>query len=226
MDHTFYLTALALTFIFSFVLGIFTILLNPRSKVHWLWFFTTMGVSIWSGLLLVVIGLKMNNDQGVLLTRFLHIGALLLIIFFLHFLLQFLRKMREYIVILTIGYFITFIFSIIVITTNWIVAGVTPMMGFDVWLDPGKVFWLLVIYFFIYSAISIHLLYSEYNRSDGLLKKQIFFVLLAAIIGLGGGATNFFPQTINIYPFGTFVIFLYPILITYGMFLPQVKIKF
>lgn len=180
MDHPFYLTALALTFIFSFVLGIFTILLNLRSKVHWLWFLTTMGVAIWGGLLLIVIGLKMDNDFGILLTRFLHIGALMLVIFFLHFLLQFLRKMREYKYALIIGYFVAVFFSIFIVTTDWIVAGVTPMMGFNVWLNPGKFFWMMVAYFLICSVISIRLLFKEYKKSDGILKKQIFYIFFCS----------------------------------------------
>ena len=38
--------SLALAFIFSFALGVFSILLNPRSRAYQLWFLTAMGVVI------------------------------------------------------------------------------------------------------------------------------------------------------------------------------------
>lgn len=64
-----------------------------------------------------------------------------------------------------------------------------------------------------------------FKDNEGLKKRQILYILLAAIIGFSGGMTNFLPQLFNIYPFGTFIVFLYPILITYGIFLPEVKVR-
>lgn len=221
-----YLTALALTFIFSFTLGIFTIIINPKSRVHQLWFLTTMGVCIWSGVWFFVHILKLNNDLGLLLSRVLHIGANFLIIFFFHFILKYLQKENNYKVILIIGYTISILFLIVIFIPHWFIEGMSPKAGFDIWFEAGILYPLFVIYFLIYTVLSIRLLYKEYKRSDGLKRKQIYFILLAAIIGIGGGITNFLPQLFNIYPFGTFVIFLYPLIITYGIFLQEVKVKF
>lgn len=222
MYSTLFLIPLALTFIFSFVLGIFTILNNPKSRIHQLWFLTTIGVSVWSGGLLAVIGLQLNNDLGLLLTRILHVGVVILIIFFYNFLLDFLlKKEKSNKVLLIVGYFLSLIFIILILISNLFVKGLISKMGFDIWLESGKMFWLLIFYFIFYTAISIHILFKEYKNSEGFRKKQIYFILLAVIIGLGGGITIFFPEIFNIYPFGIFLLFVYPLIITYGVFLKK-----
>jgi len=227
MQHPFYLTALALTFIFSFVLGVFTILLNPKSRTHQLWFLTTMGVALWSGALFAFVFLNSNEKLGIFLAQILHIGSTLIVIFFYNFLAVFLLKWREYKISVILCDIFSLIFLVIIIFMPQIfVKGIIPRAGFAKWIDYGSFYWPYFFYYIIFVLLSARILLKEFFKSDGIRKKQILYILLALVIGFSGGLTNFFPALFNIYPFGTFVIFLYPILITYGMFLPQVKIKF
>ena len=73
--------------------------------------------------------------------------------------------------------------------------------------------WLTVI------SLTYYYLFIYYKDSYPENKKSIFFLLIAIIIGFGGGIPNFFPSfNINIYPYGNFLIpfftitMMYPIL--------------
>lgn len=220
-----FLTALALTFIFSFALGIFTLLINPKSRVNQLWFLTTMGVAVWSGVLLALLWMKPEENLGLMLSRILHTGATMLLIFFFHFVLRFLWKEKEYLLVLIVGYVIAVIFTALFFGTNWILTGAAPKVGFDIWVEVSPWYWAYVLYFLVYVTLPTFLLWQEYRRSDGIKKKQISYILLAVVISYLGGMTNLLPQLVNIYPFGTFVVFLYPLIISYGIFLPTVRIQ-
>jgi|SRR3989339_297620 len=221
MYYSIFLFFLGLVFIFSFALGIFTILINPKSKNHQLWFLTNVGVTMWSSCLFIVIFFKLLSPLGITLTRILHIGSLLLIIFFFHFILSFSFKLKQYKIWLISGYLIAVFLSLLILITDWVIKGVMPVMKFEVWLEPGKLFLLLVLYFIIYGYMSIYLLFKEYFNSEGLKKWQSYYILLAGIFGLGGGLIIFFANLFNVYPFGIFFIFLYPLFITYGILLKK-----
>lgn len=220
-----YLIAQALTFIFSFALGIFTLLINPRSRVHQLWFLTTLGVSIWSGGVIAVLWSAPDERLGLLFSKLLHIGSTMIIVFFLHFVLAFLAKVGQRRMILLLAYLIGAIFTAIIFSTTWFVKGVAPKSVFAMWIDAGPWYAWYAIYYVIFVLFAVYFLSQGYREMDGIKKQQIFFILLAAIVGFGGGLTNFLPQLFGIFPFGTYVIPLYPLLITYGIFLPEVRIR-
>jgi len=45
------------------------------------------------------------------------------------------------------------------------------------------------------------------------------YILLAALVGIGGGVTNFVTDLYGVLPYGQVIVPLYPVLITYGVFL-------
>jgi predicted proteasome-type protease len=93
------------------------------------------------------------------------------------------------------------------------------MSAFNLWVDIGALYPLYVAYYFITVLLSHIFLYKGFKENEGFKKRQIKIIFIATLIGFGGGMTNFLPQLFGIYPFGNFIIFLYPILITYGVFL-------
>jgi signal transduction histidine kinase len=86
------------------------------------------------------------------------------------------------------------------------------------WIDPGQYYLIFPIFFAAVTAISLTLLIRDYIKSqDPLFKAQIRNTLLAGLIGFSGGITNFFPQVINIYPFGNYFVLLYVFFMSYGV---------
>lgn len=209
----------------SFSLGIFSIIKNPKALTVRLWFLMSMAIGIWSLGLLALL-LTQTEKTGVFYSNFLHVGASFIPILFLHFVLSFLNKLnnKNQKFLLIVGYFLAIIFAILSLTKEMI-AGAPPVAGFSAWVSVGRLYPFLLAYFWLYVLIGICYLFQGYRQSDGIIKRKTFFILIATIIGFGGGGTNFLPQTLGIYPFGNFFAWLYPILITYGIFVDEFKVK-
>ncbi|PIW92176.1 MAG: hypothetical protein COZ89_01370, partial [Candidatus Nealsonbacteria bacterium CG_4_8_14_3_um_filter_37_23] len=57
-----------------------------------------------------------------------------------------------------------------------------------------------------------------YRETRGYLREQIKYILLAMIVGFGGGATNFpLWYGIPLPPYGNFLVFLYPFILSYAI---------
>lgn len=212
-----------LTIIFSFCLGIYTLIRSRKSLVYWLWFFTSMAVVIWGVGYLVTI---MTDDSNVAerYLKVVYFGATLIPLLFFHFLTKFLFIKRKALLIL--GYLLAICILLIIVFTDYFIKGVVYLKNFGYYEEVNlPFFYLYLLYFLFYTIYSFYLLVSEHRHTEGIRKRQILFLIIAVIVGLGGAMTNFVMALTNIYPFGQFFVFLYPILITYGIFLPKVKIK-
>lgn len=214
-----YIISFALTFIFSFALGIFTILHNFKSKVHWLWFSTSMGVALWA--IGSVAAELFSNDRELSLMSFkvLDIGATLVMIFYLHFAIEFLNLKSKYKALIVTNYLLGMFFLFSLSFTTWIVVGVEQRLDFNYWEKGGILYPFYFIYCLLIFLISLYLQIKGYKTNEGLKRRQLVYLISALIVGFGGGMTVFFPELFNIYPIGIFFVFLYPILITYGIFL-------
>jgi len=217
------ISSIFLAALLSFVLGIFSLIKNSRSKVVKLWFLTSTAVGFWSAALWLVL-IANNRAEGILFSQLLHAVAVFIPIFFCHFVLTFLHKDGQKKLFLTIGYVLAVIFAIFSFS-ELIIPDVSEKFGFSHWADAGSLYPLLLIYFWFYVLASIIFLYQGHKRADGINKKKIFYILLAAVIGFIAGGTSYLPQTVGIYAFGDFFVWLYPVLITYGIFVDEFKFK-
>lgn len=208
-----------LTIIFSLSLGIYTIFRNPKSLVHRLWFFTSLAVAVWGiGWLLTTLTDKADLVKSYLVIVYL--GATLIPILFLHFITKFLIINKKKLLI--IGYFGAFILLCFILFTHYLITGVNYSEDVGYYEQVNLLpFSFYLIYFLFFTIYSFYLLIVGYRHTEGFKKKQLLFLILATIFGLGGGITNFIMDLTGIYPFGQFFVFLYPILITYGIFLKK-----
>lgn len=204
--------------VLSFGLGIFSIIRDPKSRVVQLWFLMSMAIGLWS-LAFLFLQISKNLNEGILYSKLLHVGASLIPIFFYNFVVIFsVKKYNRK--VLYFGYLLAGVFSILSFT-EYIVLNASPKFNFNYWVDAGSLYLLLLIYFWIYVTLSVYKLYIMYVSSDGVIKKKAFFIFLASLIGFLGGGTSFFPQTIGVYSFGQFFTWLYPVLVTHGIFLKK-----
>ena len=209
--------------VLSFALGIFSISRNPKSFTVQLWFLMSVAVGLWSFSLLLLL-LNQTEQQGILYSKLLHVGASFTPILFCHFVLSFLYQLQKKKFFLLVGYILATGFALLSLTKA-IILGVEPNAGFPFWVKVGSLYPLLLIYFWFYALAAIYFLYRGYRKSDGIIRRKTFYILIAAIIGFGGGGTSFLPQTLGVYPYGDLIAWLYPILITYGIFVDEFKIK-
>lgn len=219
MLNTALIISTLLLVIFSFGLGIFSLYTNPKSRVVQLWFFMSMAIGIWS-LALYFLMTSQGQELGILASKFIHLGAAFIPVFFLHFVLVFLFRpiTGKAKLLLIVGYILAVVFGILSFT-RFIVLGSVGQFGFSQWVSAGSLYPFFLMYFWFYFLVSVYFLYQGYINNGGARKKQIFYILLAALIGFIGGGTNFLPQTVEIYPYGHFLTWLYPALITYGIFI-------
>lgn len=205
--------------IFAFGLGFYTIYKN-RSKLAILWFLTSMAVGVW-GIGLAMLLIVETRSQAFLCNFILYTGAILIPVLFYHFVSALLFKDQQNKSIISIGYILSVIFLILLYIPPMIIRDVTSQAGFKYWEEPGILYIPFLIYFWFYAFLAIIILIKGLKTAEGIHKTQVYYILLAAIIGYFGGGTNYLPQTVGIYPFGNFITFLYPILITYGFFLKR-----
>ena len=201
------------------IVAFYSLYLNPRSKIIWLWFLTNFAVGVWGLSFFMLITAK-SYDQALFFDYSLHFGSAFIPIFFLHFVVLFLRHQKAHI-LLILGYALSIFFAIATWIPNWLISGASPRSGFPYWVDGGFLYVPYVIFFYLCVTIGTFLLFYRYLSSDGLIKKQIFYILIAAAIGFIGGGTSFLPQLFNVYPFGVLIAFLYPPLMAYGVFLKK-----
>jgi len=214
-------TGLAL--ILSFILGIYTFILNSKMFVYRLWFLTCMAVVIWTGGYLLTITSN-SSESAVFYLKIVYVGATLIPILFFHFILKFLSINKK--ILLSIGYITLLVLLYLFIFTDSIIIGSNYLNQFGYYEKISEpVFYLYLLYFLFYTVFAVFYCLKKYTQADGFKKRQILYIVWAAIIGFGGGMSNFVMALTGWYPVGQFFVFLYPILITYGIFLPNVRVR-
>ncbi|MBU1163945.1 hypothetical protein KKA15_00090 [Patescibacteria group bacterium] len=210
----------ALTGIVSFILGVYTLYRNPKGRANQMWFLTSIAIVIWNIGYLISTNSQTEavSAQWVYLT---YCGVLLIPIFSMHFVISFLHQEKRKKYLLVVSYVITLLSFVLLYKTDFIIEGTFYTSGFGFNEDPGKYFWVFLIYFFSLAIYSTYLLAKSYWQSDGIIKKQSLCLLIAYLIGFTGGGTNYLTGTLGIFPYGQMLVFLFPIIITYGIFLKK-----
>jgi signal transduction histidine kinase len=206
-----------LTVFTSLLLGFTIFFKNPKSKESQLWLLTSISVAVWS----IGLGMELSStsySMALFWNKILNLGAIFVPIFFYHFIVNFLEKNKKERYLIWTGYFSAFVLTyVLFFSTNLFIKGVPPKSGFQYWIDPGFVYYFFLFLFVLYVLRSAYLLIRYKKDSSITKKRQINFLVASIIIGFGGGITNFFPQIINIYPFGNYFVMLYVIIITYAI---------
>ena len=225
MPYTLLITATVLAIVFSFGLGVFSLWRNPKATVVRLWFLMSMAITVWGiGYLLALFAPDAAVARHAL--RLVYFGAILVPMFFFHFVAHFTFRYPKVVVLTIAGYLLAGIFIALAVGTNLIIEGVRYLETFGYYEDiaiPG--FYFLMAYFWFYVVFALAMLIASYRRSDGIRRRQMLYILLASAIAFIGAGTNFLTDFTGGYPYGQLIVWLYPILVTYGIFVQEVKIK-
>lgn len=103
--------------------------------------------------------------------------------------------------------------------TSFYKVGLVPKADFRFWVDPGLLYFAFPLFYLFLVVYSIRILIdvAKNNTGNKVIKSQAMYFLMASLLGFGGGATNFFPQFFNIYPFGNYLVILYVCFIGYSI---------
>jgi signal transduction histidine kinase len=212
---SFFQVSCLITFLASFIFGLFVLINNKKSKLNFLWFFTTLSISVWS---LGFFGVVFSKNYFIAWVSqyFLDVGGIFIPILFFNFIVSLLNLESRYKRI-SIFSWVTAVLLIILNFTSLFKTGMVPYPGFDYWVNPGPFYFLFPLSFAFFSLYAFSILIGQYKKTtDKVLAAQIRYVILAQIFGVGGGITNFFPQLFRIYPFGNYLVVLYVVFISYA----------
>ena len=198
----------------SLLFGSLVLLRSRDRQIGRVWFLFTLACALW-GLGVLAIS-RLHNPQDALWTwRCVYsFTANWIAPLFFHFVMIFtgVRERRA----------VLFQYAI---ASIFFVMGFTPWQYAQVqWFHDsyycvaGKFYllssawWLLLVFF------SHYVLLRTYRTTSPLKKTQIKFFFVAMAFGFSGGVFDFLPPLgIDIYPWGNFTIFLYPLLMSYAI---------
>jgi len=192
----------------SLVLAILVFLKNRKLAVNKTFILFCLSAAAWS---LPYFFWQISKDESSALfwTRALIGGAIFIPIFYLHFVLAFLEKIKENKRLLIIIYIFAFI-SLASDFTPLFVKGVEPVLSFAFWPKPGMVFHTFLVTWFLIIIYTTYLLLKKYRTATGILRDQIRYILIGMTIGYIGGSTNYFLwYGIPIKPYGNILASVY-----------------
>lgn len=200
-------------FFSSIGFGLFLYSSNRESKLNKSWFIVSIFVALW-GLSLYGVTSTESSNTALNWQYLLDISALMIPVTYFAFVCNLLNISNNILrrAILYSGA----VLAIFTVTPQF-KEGVMSKYGFF-WINPGPYYIIFPLFFASLTVVSLAFLIQGYrNAKDPLYKAQIRNTLLAGVIGFGGGITNFFPQVINIYPFGNYFVLLYVFFMSYGV---------
>jgi signal transduction histidine kinase len=202
-----------LILITSLSLGILVLIKTPNIFTNRLWAYFNFAISLW-GLGAYKVGSTHDPQSALLWFKIGYIGVIFLPSLLLHFSTCFLEKRNKY---LTASAYLIGAFFLITLFAGLLITHIKFI--FNSFYYPTNPSVLYIIFFFIWIAciaITYQLAYKKIKTTSGEQRNKIKYFFLSTTIAYIGGATNFFPIFgINLYPYGNFLVAVFPIVMTY-----------
>ena len=209
--------AALLNFIVSLFLGVLVYLKSQGRKYYLFFILYFLAVAFWNfGYYFWQIADK--ADSALFWCRFLMIGAIFIPIFYLNFIIDFLKIKRNKFIIL-ISYIYATIF-IVVDFTDYFVSGVEKKLIFNFWPVAGSLYSIFLAIFAGLFCYGWYLLIRALSKAkDENEKQQLKYFLLGTAIGSLGGFTNFpLWYGVPLLPYGHFCIAIGVLFVALALF--------
>lgn len=195
----------------STILGFWVLSINKKNRVNQAFAWFCFAVAIWSWAYCFW-PIALDKESILFWFRILHIGAILIPIAYLHFVLTFLEIDRKKLVLLVFGYLAAAVFLAVDFTPLFI-ADMVPKFSFDYWAVPGPFYHFFLLFFFASTIYCWYLLYGEIKITTGARQMQTKYILAGTLIGFIGGSTNYFLwYNIPIPPYGNGLVVFFILL--------------
>ena len=206
-----------LTSITTFLLGIFVLLRGRWEKrLYQTFALYCFSISIWS--FCVTRFTPDFQDPTALWGRFLHLGAILIPTFFVHFILEFLGEKNKKILIVT--YSVATVFLFFNFFTQLFIKGTVNKPAYS-YPNPNGIYLLYFLFFILCVIYGLYKLFMASLVTSGIRRNQIRYLLWSSVIGYLGGLKNFMIlidlEVFPIYPFGTYAIPFYTMVVVYAI---------
>ncbi len=202
-----------LILITSLGLGILVLIKTSHIFTNRLWAYFNFAIGLW-GLSAYKVGSTHDPQSALLWIKIGQIGVIIIPVLLLHFSTYFLEQKNKYLVT---GAYLVGAFFLITLIAGQFITHVKFM--FNSFYYPTNPPILYIIFFFIwiaYVTITYQLAYKKIKTTSGEQRNKIKYFFLSTAIGYAGGVTNFFPAFgINLYPYGNFLVAIFPIVMTF-----------
>ena len=197
-------------------LGFFVYLKNRQENANKTFARFCIAVAVWSYSYFIW-QISTTYETALFWSRALMMGSIFIPITLFHFGIAFLDVLQRERKVLITGYLLTFIFFISNFTPLF-VNRVESTFLFPFWPKPGIIFHFFHLMFISYVVYFWYLLTKGYQKSEGIRKIQIGYVLTGSLIGFIAGETNHFLwYNIPTPPIWNFIPALGFLLIAYGV---------
>ena len=198
------------------LLGLVVYFKNKEANINKTFARFCVAVAIWSYCYFLW-QISTTYESAIFWSRALMMGSIFIPVTFFHFVITFLSLDQVKKKLLFFGYTLSFIFLILNFTPLF-VKNVEPALSFPYWPKPGIAFHFFHLMFVSYAFYFWYLLAKTYQKSKGIQKVQIKYILTGSLVGFIGGATNHFLwYNILIPPFGNFAPALGFLLVGYAV---------
>jgi signal transduction histidine kinase len=201
----------------SFLLGLFIYLKNRTEFQNKTFLLLSLAIVFW--ILPYSIWLRQTDPESALFwSRLLNLGAVLIPVFFLHWVISFLKLNGAKKRILFFAYLITAFFAAFSFSP-WFIKDVEPVYIFPYWPQAGWLYSIfLVISFFSFFSYAFFLLFNARNKGTREHQLQIRYIFIGASLSVIGGSSNFpLMYGIPFWPFFTLLTIFYPMFWVYAI---------
>jgi signal transduction histidine kinase len=199
----------------SLPLGYFVYSQNKNQEANKLWYIYTLSLNVW-GICALFISLTSNPVFAIWLWRVaMGLGVIWMPVLFYHFAYLYAPWKEER--RLKLAYIITTIFAISAFTPLYITK-VEFVFNAFYWARPGIAFYLLVIWWFAMTGYSHTKLLKDSKNMPKERQNQIKYFIFASSVGYLGGLWDFsIVFGLPFYPWGNFLIVIYPFIMTFAI---------
>lgn len=213
---SYYIVSHFLIGIVAIIFGLMVFLKNRKKGVNIIFCLLATSVAIWS---LAYGRWLLATDQASALfwARTLNMGATLIPVFYLHWIVSLLKLRKEKTIIFY--YLLTAVFLFFSYSDHYI-SGTKAILQFPFWPQMNWLYLIFLIFSWCVIIIySLVLLFIELKKAKGYYRQQIKYVIAGSLVGFLGGSTNYslmmgydwFP------PLGSPLVAAYPIIFGYSM---------
>ena len=200
----------------SLLLGGFVYLRGPKFSVNRTWALLSFFIALWSFSIVMIMNAP-NERMGLWWARMIYFGAIPIPAVFLHFILSYVESIQRKKWMVVVAYLTTGLF-LVLNCTDLLIKSVVTQKVFKYFGVPGETYFLFVIAWFSLLSLCFVEMIRAYNMSVMIKKNQIKYLILASVIGFGGGASTFLPAFNVVFPpYGYYFVGIYAVIITYAI---------
>ncbi|MCM8775129.1 MAG: hypothetical protein NC930_02065, partial [Candidatus Omnitrophica bacterium] len=174
----------------SLVFGCFVISRNFRNPKYLTYFLFSQSIAIWS-LFYFLLLTAPTAESALLYSRLSMVGFIFIPVFYLHYILSLLNLQSAKRGFLYLSYLFGFA-SLAAGATAALVSGISSVMMFRFWPEPGVLYSPFVFLWLLMFAYTVWLIYQNLYPSDEVAKKQMKYIFAGTLLGCIGVSTNFF----------------------------------